>query len=454
MTEVGTHNAENVRRGWLRIFRRLVTGRVAVFLGTILALLLLNSIRTLLFPPPPPEPGDIVILSGKDDSVNRQREQLVEQWNSQHPENRAVLKTVPGDADAQHSAMVSQAQTADSAVDIYNLDVTWVTEFAQAHYIRPLDGADTGGFLAKPLSTCQVDGTLYALPFNTDAGLLFYRTDLVPDAPQKKLPPSAETMHEITRSHPEVTGGYAMQLGHYEGLTVNALESIWAAGGDVVNGSGQVTIDSAEVAAGLRRLAQASATPAGQSGVKPGVWPESYGRPDGQGGRERDSTDAFAAGDVVLMRNWPVAYGQLTHQPDGAPSAGASGHFAVAQLPGPSVLGGQDLAIASDSRRPRAAQALIEFLTNDTSEKQLFREGALPATRADAYSDALVRTAQPYATTLLTALNNARLRPVTPNYPLFSSVFQRIVLKALDADGKVPSSAVRELTNALNGRLE
>jgi len=450
LTEVGTHDAENVRRGWLRVFRRLMTGRVAVFLGTILALLLLNSIRTILFPPPPPEPGDIVILSGNDDSVNGQREQLLAQWNSQHPQNRAVFKTVHGDADAQHSAMVSQAQAADSTVDIYNLDVTWVTEFAQAHYIRPLDDADTAGFLVKPLSTCQVDGTLYALPFNTDAGLLYYRTDLVPDAPKEQMPPSVEIMHKIIDSHPEVAGGYAMQLGRYEGLTVNALESIWAAGGDVVNGSGQVTVDSPQVADGLRRLAQASAAPAD----RPGVWPGSYSGPDGQGGREKDSTNAFAAGAVVLMRNWPVAYGQLTHQPDSAPSAGASVHFATAQLPGPSVLGGQDLAVASDSRRPRAAQALVEFLTNDTSEKQLFREGALPATRVDAYSDALVRAAQPYATTLLIALNNARLRPVTPNYPLFSGVFQRIVLEALHADGKVPSSAVRELTNALNGRLE
>jgi multiple sugar transport system substrate-binding protein len=345
--------------------------------------------------------------------------------------------------------MVSQAQTADSTVDIYNLDVTWVTEFAQAHYIRSLDGASTEGFLAKPLSTCRVDGTLYALPFNTDAGLLFYRSDLSPGGPNLTLPPSTDTMRDVTRSHPEVTGGYAMQLGDYEGLTVNALETIWAAGGEVVDGSGQVTIDSPAVTTGLQRLAQASVAPAST----PAVWSGSYSGPDGQGGREEDSTNAFAAGTVALMRNWPVAYGQLTHRPDNAPSAAAE-HFAVAQLPGPSVLGGQDLAIASDSRRPRAAQALIEFLTNDTSEKQLFREGALPATRLDAYSDALVRAAQPYATTLLVALNNARLRPVTPNYPLFSGAFQRIVRQALHADGQVSSSAVRELTNALAGRLE
>jgi ABC-type glycerol-3-phosphate transport system substrate-binding protein len=450
---MATPNSEAIHRGWSHIFRRLLTSRLVWFMFGVAALLLLNSIRVLAFPAPL-EPGELVILSGTDDSVNGQREQLLQEWNSLHPDNRAIFKPVPGDADAQHSAMVSQAQAGDSTVDIYNLDVTWVAEFAQARYIRPLDSVKTDGFLARPLGTCTVDGTVYALPFNTDAGLLYYRTDVLASAElPAEMPPSADAMRGIAQKDAALTAGYAMQLGDYEGLTVNALESIWAAGGDVIGSNGQVTIDSDAVRTGLQGLARALHVPAGQ---KPGIWPGSISGPDGRGGREKDSTNAFASGTIALMRNWPVAYGQLLHPPDRltGPGIDVSTHFAVTSLRGPSVLGGQDLAIAGDSRKPRAAQALIEFLTSSDSEKQLFRDGALPATRIDAYSDAAVRAAQPYAPVLLATLNNAKLRPVTPHYPLFSVVFQGIVNDALSNDGVVASNATRLLTNALNGRLE
>jgi multiple sugar transport system substrate-binding protein len=439
-----TEMAANVSQGSKSRIPSVLKGRRAVFVGTVLALLLGFSFWAQVFPPDPDrlEPGTIVIMSGEDQSVDSQREQLLIQWNSIHPDSPAIFRTVSGDADAQHSAMVSQAQTADATVDIYNLDVTWTTEFAEANYIRPIGGVSTDGFLAKPLSTCKVGETLYALPFNTDAGLLYYRTDLATGPPE--LPPSPETMANLARGHADLKGGYAMQLGSYEGLTVNALEAIWAAKGDVLDNDGHVTIDSAEVATALTDLARASDSSAGI----PGIWAGSYGT-SGRGGREGDSTKAFADAAVAFMRNWPVAYGQLANRTEGPPVP-----FQVTHLPGPSVLGGSNLAIATDTRRPRAATKLIEFLTNDDSEKQLFREGALPATRASAYADANVRAARPYATTLLEALNNARPRPVTANYPLFSYVFQRIIGQALRDGGRLPGSAVQDLTNALNGRLE
>lgn len=442
----------NVGAIWSGLNQRLRKRRWPFFVLGLLVISLPSILWMWIRPTSSLEPGEIVILSGADDSVEQQREQLLEQWNSQHPQNRAVIRPASDNADEQHSAMVSDAQSGNSTVDVYNLDVTWVTEFADARYIRPLDSVDTTPFLDKPLQTCRVDGKLYALPFNTDAGLLYYRTDIttVGSTQGPPLPPDSAAMLDALKAHPELKAGYAMQLGDYEGLTVNALESIWAAGGDVER-NGHITIDSEEVEVALRQLARGLRAPTGS----PGVWPGSLSGPDGEGGMEKDSTKAFADGSVVFMRNWPVAYGQLLHEPDRAASpSDISKKFDVTLLPGPSVLGGQNLAIAGHSRKPRAAQALIEFLTSASSQKQLFRDGALPATRVDAYSDGLVRDKQPYAPILLRALNAAKTRPITPHYPLFSSVFQEIVRYALDHDGALPPDATRRLTNARVGRLE
>lgn len=80
--------------------------------------------------------------------------------------------------------MLTRAQSGHG--DIYNLDVTWTAEFADAGYIQSLDepGVPEDGFLAGPLATCRYDGELWTLPFNTDVGLLYYRSDLLDLPPQ------------------------------------------------------------------------------------------------------------------------------------------------------------------------------------------------------------------------------------------------------------------------------
>jgi multiple sugar transport system substrate-binding protein len=437
-------------RHWVRrIFPYLVG-----FLGGVLVLVLLNSVRGIKHDVEELEPGDLVILTGADNSTGGQRAALVNRWNALHPANPVRLEELPESADLQHSGMVGRAQQKDRPIDVYNLDITWVPEFAAAGYIRPFGATDTSGFLAQPLKSGQYLNQLYALPFNTDAGLLYYRTDLFGPNGERlpaDLPPSTQDMQRIaaqTRAPnvPEVQAGYVTQLQRYEGLTVNALEAIWAAGGQVVSGDGRVVMDPDQVSRALEPLAQ-GASAAGTA--KPGLLPES------QQDDEKHSTIAFANGSVALMRNWPVWYGNLKHWTDQAPAGGfdIAKNFAVKPLRH-SALGGQDLAIASGTTKPKAAKALIEFLTSSASERTLFGDGGLPATRADAYHDSGVLAKQPYAPVLLDALGDARTRPLTTHYPLFSDTFQDIVNDALHNNGRLPADAVRRLTNALAGRLE
>ena len=65
--------------------------------------------------------------------------------------------------------------------------------------------------------------------------------------------------------------------------------------------------------------------------------------------------------------------------------------FAVAKLPGPSVRGGQNLAISERTTKPRAAQALIELLTSQRSQETLFDPGGFAATRATVYENETIK---------------------------------------------------------------
>jgi multiple sugar transport system substrate-binding protein len=128
--------------------------------------------------------------------------------------------------------------------------------------------------------------------------------------------------------------------------------------------------------------------------------------------------------------------------------------FGVAPLPGGTgVLGGQNLAVSAHSARPRAAQALIEFLTGDRSQQILFERGGLPATRAVVYSDQAVRERYPYVEILEEALASAELRPTQPHYARFSEVFRAAVTGYLRQGRPLPDDLQAQLDAAAQGRL-
>ena len=390
----------------------------------------------------PVESGSLVILSGPDESAGGQRQLLIDKWNQMHPDRPARIELMNGAAAAQQSDAVARAQSGDSGVDIYNLDVTWVAQFASAGYIRPLNRPDTTGFLPEPLRTGTYagDGKQWALPFNTDAGLLYYRDDLV--GPYRApLPPSSEDIAELVTGSNGLRAGYAGQFVG-EGLTVNALEAIWGQGGDVVR-DGRVVIESDEARRGLRRLAAALARPADGG-------PRVANGPDD----ESSAAKAFRDGTVPFMRNWPVWYASMTAGSAESPTAAAvAEHVRVQALPGHSVLGGQNLAVAADSRSPRAAQQLIEFLTSEESQTTLFADGGFAAVRGSTYVEPRVLERRPYAGTLLTAVREARPRPTTTHYATFSTAFRQVVEYARTHNGELHPDATGMLSRALRGEL-
>jgi multiple sugar transport system substrate-binding protein len=390
--------------------------------------------------------GELVILSGEDDSTSKERDKLISKWNSLGGGRpTARIQVVGGDTNLQRSEMVQRAQGNGSPVDIYNLDVILMAEFREFGYIKPLDESrvtDIEGFLPNPMRTCRTaDGTLWALPFNTDAALLYSRSDLgLPEAFPNSLQALDKAIVDLLTKQPDaVSAGYAGQLAGYEGLTVNAIEAIWAAGGSVVDSDGNVKVDSQPARDGLAWLA---------NGLAPGGASKKI-LYDSLSYREKDTAKAFIDGKVAYMRNWPVWHNEII-----GPAEEKRKHvpFKVSPLPGRSVLGGQNLAVAATTKKPRAAQALIDFLTGDLSQQILFERGGFAATRRIVYEDEAVRAKYDYTDELLAAINGADLRPQTAYYTQFSQVFREGVLVAIGNGGQPPADFADKLSKALKGK--
>jgi len=274
-------------------------------------------------------------------------------------------------------------------------------------------------FLPPAVATARFTGRLFAVPFTSNAGLLYYRSDILnaahasPPRTWTQLARLASTL--APRYH---MAGYAGQLAPYEGLTVNFAEAVQSAGGHILSPDGTtVTLNSGPARAGLDFLL---------NGLKAGWIPRAALRFD-----EAASASAFVRGHLLFLRNWPYVYGLAAAR--GSPVAGK---FGVTALPGSAgtgsaVLGGADLAISAYSRHQRTALAFIKFLTGMSSEREVLVKGSLPPALTSLYSDRALTRRFPYLPALKKAILTARPRPQTPSYSQLSLAISSTVHQAL-----------------------
>ncbi|MFI8889020.1 extracellular solute-binding protein [Streptomyces paradoxus] len=364
--------------------RRLTAA--ALSLLSLLALTSCTGKETPEQPQGAADPPRIVVASGQDvTGKNGIRQQLIDAWNAREGEHgyRARLVELPGSADQQRSQLLGALQSGGAAYDVVNLDVTWIPEFAAAGLIRPLTGAavkSPDDIIPAVDRTSFWDGERYAVPFNSDVGLLYYRKDHLRSAgaSQTELGRGVTWADlrelidavNLDSSKPEnYEAGWTTQLAAYEGRTVNAIEAFASAVPDfaLTDEDGRYTADEAQLTAGVTELRERTQSP-------------TYLLDEASGSREAESLSAFAEGRTTFLRHWPYVYPALYE------SFGK--HLGVTRLPGKAVLGGQNLAVTSNTSEQRAAKAaeLIAFLTDPDSERCLLRAG-FAATRTSAYRD-------------------------------------------------------------------
>ena len=99
----------------------------------------------------------------------------------EHPEIRVVQRETPDAADQRHQLYVQWLNAGASDPDILQLDAIWTPEFAAAGWILPLErfAPDTSAFFPATIAANRWNGTLYALPWFVDVGMLYWRTDLM-----------------------------------------------------------------------------------------------------------------------------------------------------------------------------------------------------------------------------------------------------------------------------------
>ncbi|MEU0519573.1 ABC transporter substrate-binding protein [Streptosporangium sp. NPDC006007] len=361
--------------------------------------------------------GPFTLVIGRDTTAYLQP--LLDRWNEAHPAERATLLELPEAADEQRAQMVANLQAGSDRYDVLGLDVVWTAEFADAGWIVPLERGlfPLDRFLPPVVDTALYRGKLWAVPYTSNAGLLYYRGDLL--AKQGFKPPRtwAELREQAGALHDRYgIGGYAGQFLAYEGLTVNFTEAVQSAGGQILSRDGtQVTMDVAKAKAALDFLV---------GGFREGWIPR-----ESLSFKEEESRLAFQEGRLAFARNWPHAYGPAT-------TSAVARKFGVTRLPGRSgpgagTLGGVNLALSAYSKRQKSAVEFIRYFTGLENQRRVLVDGSFPPVWTELYDDPGLIKRFPYLPVLKQSILSARPRPAGANYNQVSLVIASAVSNAL-----------------------
>jgi len=369
---------------------------------------------------------------------------LLREFEQRHPGVTIREELLPASSDQQHQYYAMNLDGGQAPFDLLGVDTIWVQEFAKAGWITPLDTllplGERDQFFPGPVEAATFEERLYAVPWYIDAGVLYYRRDLLD---RHKLSPP-QTWPELVRSAKLVLDaeqdadlvGFVWQGKQYEGLICFALEVLRSNGADLWEG------DQERARAGLRFLRE---TIAGHR-----ITPLSMSMAD-----EESTRRIFGDGRALFMRNWPYARSLLERE--GSPVRGKVGVVPLPSFPGYAsapVLGGWLLAVPQSSPRREAAGELIRYLTSPSVQRLVASELGYNPTRRALYYDETLAVARPGLKELYPVFLGARPRPVTPYYLLLSQAVQPEV-SALVVGLKTPREtleAVRRHTERIVGQ--
>ena len=293
-------------------------------------------------------------------------------------------------------------------LDVLSVDVVWPGLLKQ-HLLdlTPYaNGAQKDHFPAI-VANNTVDGKLLAMPWFTDAGVLYYRKDLLTKYNEK----APTTWDELATTAKKVMDGerkagtadmqgFVFQAKAYEGLTCDGVEWVSSfGGGNIVDATGKVTINNPQAAKALDTAASWIGTIA-PTGVL------NYG--------EEEARGVFQKGNAVFMRNWPYAW-SLSQGAD-SPVKGKVGVVALPKGEGgktAATLGGWQLAVSKYSKNPKESADLVMYLTGAAVQKDRAIRGSYNPTIVTLYKDKEVLAANPFFGDLYDTFVGAVPRPAT-----------------------------------------
>ncbi|MFJ6077683.1 ABC transporter substrate-binding protein [Pseudarthrobacter sp. NPDC092419] len=366
--------------------------------------------------------GNVTLCGGKDASGIHKNTTAA--FSKANPGMTAKYTEIGSTTDESRTQAVQRLEGKSTECDIFMTDVIWTAEFASQGWLLDqtelMDGIKDR-LIPSTTESAKYDGKYWATPFYTNAGLIYYQKDKVA---------KPETWQQLYEEAAKAPGnGLVYQGKQYEGLTVNFLELLYSAGGEVLDDAGEVVVDNDTTRKVLEFMA---------GGIKNGSADRAVLTYS-----EDPTRLAYESGNFGYQRNWPHVYRLLN-------ATKMAGTFGVAPLPSfdgsskaSGVLGGWNFSISAHSTNPGAAVAYINFATSPDWQKHVAMDNSQAPVNEAAYSDPDVVAKMPFAAELLDSVKGAKPRPVSPVYPQISQAINKNVYAVLSGEATADEATKR-----------
>jgi ABC-type glycerol-3-phosphate transport system substrate-binding protein len=335
----------------------------------------------------------------------------VDEFEAANPNINVEVVTVPYTEYQQRLLLAVQS---GDPPDISTVDQIWNSGFAVADAIVPLDefiaGSDKieqGSFFPGAWESATWDGQTWGIPFNVDVWqFTFYNKALLEAAGVD--PESLTTWEGLQAAGESLTtdGQFGVGLfGHMGEDTVVVMNSfIYSNGGSILNADGSCALGEPEAVEALEYLA----------GLQPyapeGILNASSG----------DMRELFLNG--ALATEWWPALEQPTLQGSDLEWDFVNGTAPEGKTP-VGTYGGWNLVIYKDSPNKEAVWKFIEFMTDPAVNGRVV--DLIPANVEAA--DNFLQENRQGPDKILEHLNNARPRPLSPNYLQVATIEQEMM---------------------------
>ena len=284
--------------------------------------------------------------------------QIVQEYNNSQKLVDVQFQELPTPSQSTevHQQLVQALSARDGSIDVFTGDIIWISEFAGAGWSAPLDSyfnaSAKSQYFPGVIDACTYNGAMHALPWYLDAGMLYYRKDLLEAAGIAAPSSWAELVtaaQQLTTSG-KVADGFNWQAKQEEVLVCDLVEFIGSNGGSILGPDGTtVTIAEPNAVEAVQFMYDTF--------NKDKITPKAVLSWD-----EVPSELPFLGGKAGFLRNWSFVWNDAQNKS----SSTVAGKVAVTKLPAfpggksSACLGGYQFGMNASSTKKSAA---IDFLT-------------------------------------------------------------------------------------------
>lgn len=361
--------------------------------------------------------------------------QMVDEYNSSQKlvQVQYIELPTPSQSTQVHQQLVQSLSARDGSLDVFTGDIIWISEFAGAGWSAPLDsyfGASAkAAYFPGIIDACTYSGALHAVPWYLDAGMLYYRKDLLQAAGVTVPTTWDELVAAAQKLTGKVTDGFNWQAKQAEVLVCDLVEFIGSNGGSILAEDGKtVTIADPKAVEAVQFMVDTFG--------KDKITPKAVLSWD-----EEPSRMPFTGGQAAFLRNWSYVWSDA-QDPTSSKVVGKVGVTTLPSFPGgksTACLGGYQFGMNAASTKKSAAVDFLTWMSSPATQLKFATQLGLAPSRPSVYDQPALKAANPFMVSLRDIFTGGTPRPKTPKYSQVSLAIQAGVSAAL-ATGSVESN--------------